>query len=208
MQYIYAPLKKVMKITYLLIFLFCGILSYSQNPRDATLFEEIPEPPKNYSGGNVIARMVEGLGFRYHWASKDLTTTDLNYKPSEDARSSKETLVHIYGLSKTILNASLNLPNVTGEDASKYSYEKLRSKTLYNLKEASENFRGRYMYDIAKLKVIFKRDGNTSEYPFWNMINGPISDAIYHTGQLVSFRRSSGNPIDPNISQFMGKKRN
>ncbi len=191
------------------LFLIATVMSYSQSKNEDQIpFEEIPEAPENYSGGNVVARMVEGLGFRFHWASKDLTEQDLMYKPSEDARSCRETLEHIYGLSKTIYNASKSAPNTGGEEISNWSYEDLRAKTLQNLKEASENYRGMYMYDVDKLKVIFQRGERTSEYPFWNMINGPIADAIYHTGQIVSFRRSSGNPINSNISQFTGKKRN
>lgn len=41
--------------------------------------------------------------------------------------------------------------------------------------------------------------------PFYNLINGPIADAIWHTGQLASFRRSSGNPINSKVNHFTGK---
>jgi len=39
------------------------------------------------------------------------------------------------------------------------------------------------------------------------MLNGMISDCIYHTGQIVLMRRSNGNPIDPNVNVFIGKNR-
>jgi len=61
--------------------------------------------------------------------------------------------------------------------------------------------------NLSELKVIFKRGENESEFPFWNVINGQISDAIYHTGQVVSFRRSSGNPMNPKVNVFSGKTR-
>ena len=32
-------------------------------------------------------------------------------------------------------------------------------------------------------------------------------DAIYHTGQIVSFRRTTGNPIDSSVNVFMGSYR-
>lgn len=38
------------------------------------------------------------------------------------------------------------------------------------------------------------------------LINGPITDAIYHTGQVVSFRRTSGNPIPKGVNVFLGVK--
>lgn len=194
-------------LTLSILFLTAEMI-HSQSNSEALPFEEIPVAPENYTGGNVVARMVEGLGFRFHWASKDLREEDLAYKPSADARSCRETLEHIYGLSKTVYNASINAPNTGNEELSGWTYEALRTETLKLLKKASENYRGMYMHEVEKLKVIFSRGDSSSEYPFWNMINGPIADAIYHTGQLVTFRRSTGNPIDANISQFTGKKRN
>jgi len=41
--------------------------------------------------------------------------------------------------------------------------------------------------------------------PFWNLINGPFSDIIYHTGQVVAFRRITGNPINPGVNVFVGQ---
>jgi len=33
------------------------------------------------------------------------------------------------------------------------------------------------------------------EYPLWWLINGPLSDALTHVGQIASWRRINGNPI-------------
>jgi hypothetical protein len=60
--------------------------------------------------------------------------------------------------------------------------------------------------DLEKANVIFDRGGKQSQFPLWNLINGPISDALYHTGQVVSFRRSSGNPIPKGVNVFLGVK--
>ena len=61
--------------------------------------------------------------------------------------------------------------------------------------------------ELGLLKIKFNRGGVFSEFPFWNLINGPISDAIYHVGQIVSFRRTSGNPIEKGVNVFLGEKR-
>ena len=62
--------------------------------------------------------------------------------------------------------------------------------------------------DMASFNMVFQYpDGSTQPYPFWNEINGPISDALWHTGQIVSFRRSSGNPFPSNISVLQGTVR-
>jgi hypothetical protein len=31
--------------------------------------------------------------------------------------------------------------------------------------------------------------------PFWHIINGPLSDALTHVGQINSFRRLAENPV-------------
>jgi hypothetical protein len=60
---------------------------------------------------------------------------------------------------------------------------------------------------MEEFKVVFKNNERTTEFPFWNQLNGPIADAIWHTGQVVSFRRSSGNPFNSKASVFNGKLR-
>ena len=77
---------------------------------------------------------------------------------------------------------------------------------MENLKIASDIFKENG--DLTKFTIVFKREENLSKFPFWNQINGPISDAIWHCGQVISFRRSSGNPYNSNASVFGGKVRN
>jgi len=38
------------------------------------------------------------------------------------------------------------------------------------------------------------------------LLNGPIADALTHVGQVISFRRTSGNPIPKGVNVFMGIK--
>ena len=58
--------------------------------------------------------------------------------------------------------------------------------------------------DISQFKLIF----GEREFPFWNNINGPIEDAVWHVGQVVTFRRSSGNPLNSKASMLNGKLKN
>ncbi|MGI9530790.1 hypothetical protein [Lutimonas sp.] len=176
----------------------------SQYTNEELPYREIAEPPEEYSAGAVLGRMVDGLGFRYYWASEGLTQKDLNFKPSEDARTTSETIDHILGLSTTILNSAIHKPN-EGNDFSSMTFEEKRAMTLTNLKRASDIFRS--SEDISEFTIVFKRAQGSSEYPIWNHINGPIADAIWHCGQLVSFRRSSGNPFNSKASMFQGKLR-
>ncbi len=97
------------------------------------------------------------------------------------------------------------MPNVSQTDKPKLTFEEMRKRTLENLKAASDRLRPTTDNEMKEYKLIFKRDSNTTEYPFWNQINGPIADCLWHLGQVVSFRRSSGNPFTDKVSVFSGK---
>ena len=84
-----------------------------------------------------------------------------------------------------------------------YSYKDLREKTLLNLKYIHEQLK--LNPDFSMLKISFERGGNMMEFPFWNQINGPISDALWHCGQVVMNRRASGNPLQSGVNVFIGK---
>ncbi|MEN0005099.1 MAG: hypothetical protein AAF798_13190 [Bacteroidota bacterium] len=169
-------------------------------------FRQIPEAPADYSAHAVTARMIEGLGYRYYWATEKLRTEDLAYKPSEDSRTAGETLDHLFGLSKTILNGFKQQPNVRPAPKQTLTFEQKRAQTLLNLHEASELLR-KQTAPMEDYKIAFKRGERSSEFPLWNMYNGPIADAIYHVGQIVAYRRASGNPMDSRVNVFMGKNR-
>ena len=176
----------------------------SQDNNESLPYAELHEASSTYTAGTVAARMVDGLGYRYYWASEGLRSEDLSYKPSAEARTTDETIDHILGLSTVILNSALHKVN-EGNDFSELSFTEKRELTLVNLKTAADIFRK--SEGLNQFTVVFKGSKGNSEYPFWNQINGPIADAIWHCGQLVSFRRASGNPFNSKASMFMGKLR-
>ena len=64
------------------IFLFTLSINAQTDKKEIDLpFSEIGEYPADFSQANIISRMIEGLGYRYYWATKSLTENDLNYKP-------------------------------------------------------------------------------------------------------------------------------
>ena len=62
---------------------------------DQLPYYEVPDYYSEYTAGTVAARMIDGLGFRYRWATEDLREEDLKFRPSEGARSTLETIDHI-----------------------------------------------------------------------------------------------------------------
>ena len=161
-------------------------------------YVEIPKPDKHYTASSTVVRMIDALGFRYYWASHKLTAKDLAYKISEDSRSCQETVTHIYDLTATTLRL-LKIAQKQHEETSKLTFEVLRAQTLHNIKAISNAIKS--SKDLADFDI--KKEGKVT-LPFYYIINGPIADAIWHTGQLAVFRRASGNPINPKINHFTG----
>lgn len=58
------------------------------------------------------------------------------------------------------------------------NYEELRGKTLVNLFESRNAFLNKTESEIAILNVVFLYGEKQSEFPFWNFINGQLSDTI------------------------------
>lgn len=176
------------------LILFVTMAGFSQtNKEDKLPYYEIPEYPETYTANNVSARMVDGLGFRYYWATESLRVEDLAYKPSETGRTTAETINHIYGLSKFIRNSVL----IDNKDTNtqELNFDNKRKQTLLNFKVVSDALRNTQV----PLKI------ENTKVPFWNIINGPISDALWHCGQVVMLRRASGNPFNSKVNVFKGK---
>ncbi len=187
----------------LLALLFCTTLISQETMNDSLPYASIPEAPENYTPGKVVSRMIDGLGFRYYWATEGLTEKDLSYEPGNEGRTISQVSDHLYGLSRVIVNCAKKQPTDFSQKQPELMPAEKRKATLQNFKTASELFKA--TDDIAGHKIIFIRDGTTSEFPFWNNLNGPIEDAIWHAGQVVALRRIAGNPINPKVNVFLGK---
>lgn len=153
-------------------------------------YTRIPEPPKKMTASSALARLVDGLGFRYRWGTEGLTEQDMAYKPCDTSMTINELLRHIHSL----INVSESF--ITGKPFDKIGIEPLperRRKTLETilrmreaLLELDDEYLGNRMSRVPWAE---------KEFPLWNLINGPLSDALTHIGQIVSWRRMNGNPI-------------
>lgn len=174
--------------------------------QDTLPYHQIPDYPESYTQGTILARLVDGLGFRYYWATEGLKPEDLAYKPGPTNRTIDETLDHLYGLSAVILNAALNVPNDRKAPlAVPEGFQAKRKATLLNFQKTSQAFLETER--VEENEIVFIRNNDTLSFPFWNLLNGPLEDAVWHCGQVVSHRRASGNPIAEGVSVFTGTKR-
>mgnify|MGYP001027056818 FL=1 len=192
--------------TLIALFLLINSFAMAQNHITSELpFKSIPDGGTNYSSANLLVRMIEGAGYRYYWATEGLTADDLAYQPSESGQSVRETLEHIYGLSDIVRNTSMDTVSIRPPANTPADWPTLRMQTLRYLEDATKQLKNKSPEELAALEIVFERGGKQSTFPLWNMINGPISDIIYHTGQIVSFRRTNGNPLPKGVNVFTGR---
>lgn len=191
-----------MKLLLTCFFFSLIAFGYAQSPLP---YYQIPDYPENYTAESVVARMIDGLGFRYYWATEGLRDEDLSYKPEKDARTSLETLQHIYELTLIIINTTEQKSTVFPNEVNHLSFAQLREKTLLNIQSASQILQSTTQNDLEDSNMVFEYAGNKTEYPFWNLLNGPIADALWHVGQVVSFRRTSGNPFNSKAEVLEGR---
>lgn len=192
------------KLIFISFLLFALMTTAQENSESKLPYYEIPEYPEEFNAATVAARLIDGLGFRYYWATEGLRAEDLSFRPNDDARTSEETIRHIHGLSNMIVNSTLKKTN-GGGNGDDLSFDELRKKTLENIKTAADILRN--TNELDSYPILFGSGDDVRKIPFWNQLNGPIADALWHCGQVVLLRRSSGNPFNSKASVFSGKVR-
>jgi uncharacterized damage-inducible protein DinB len=159
-------------------------------------FEDISKTPNDLTATNTLLRMVEGLAFRYRWATENLSEENIKFKPHPTSMSIEEVNAHIFDLVDSTNRV------FGGEKQNKdslNSFQKLRIKSLNILADLSERLKEMSDEDLSEIEK------NTSrKLPFWYWINGPLADALTHVGQITSWRRIAGNPQLKGINVFIG----
>ena len=194
-------------ILLLSILIIASVQGQEVDDRDLP-YHEMPPAPATFGPGNVVARMIDGLGYRFYWATEGLHPQDLLYRPTPEARSLSETIDHILSLSQRMINAAEGVPNTSASHGTEeVTWQKRRAQVLNTLRKTSQRLADKEEDELAALRIVFRTEKGETELPYWNMINGPIADAIYHTGQIASFRRITGNPMNPKVDVLRGKNR-
>lgn len=204
-------MSKHRAVRFILGVLFClscglGLRAERIMTTDTLPFRSIPDYPERATPGAVVARMIDGLGFRLYWATEGLRPEDLDYRPTPESRSILETLRHIAALCEAVRNVGANRPSVRPLNDPE-DLASLRGLALNRLADARAHFvRLAKPAELEALEVAFQSPDGTprGEANFWHLLNGPLADALWHTGQIVAFRRANGNPLPPGVSVFRG----
>ena len=164
-------------------------------------FQSLPEVPIAITAPLAIARVVDALGFRYRWATEDLTENEIQFRPVESSMSMMELIKHIYDLSA---GANKVFGGQIEHDKSLKGFSELRNATFEHLLDLSQRLNSISEEEFIGIEKTRLANGDRS---FWFWINGPIVDALTHVGQITSWRRIAGNPQPAGVNQFLGVKR-
>ena len=159
-------------------------------------FEDISKTPTEITAINTLLRVVEGLGFRYRWATENLSEDNIKFRPHPTSMNIEEVNSHIFDLIDSIFRVfggeKQNIDSLN-------SFQQIRKKSLFILEDLSERLKKMRDEDLVKMEK------NTSrKLPFWYWVNGPLSDALTHVGQITSWRRIAGNPQLKGVNVFIG----
>ena len=61
-------------------------------------FKDISQTPLELTVTNTLLRMVEGLAFRYRWATENLSKENIKFRPHSTSMSIEEVNNHIFDL--------------------------------------------------------------------------------------------------------------
>jgi hypothetical protein len=153
-------------------------------------FDSLPDYPGDVSATSVVVRLIDGLGFRFRWATDGLSDADVGFRPGAESHTVEEITGHIWGLVNWV---NLTVSGTSSEKPGEYSL--LRGRILEMLWMLRSSVLAMDDDDLERCTI--------EGLPFWHIINGPLSDALTHVGQINAFRRLSGNPT-PEANVFRG----
>jgi len=161
--------------------------------------QEIAPPEETLDGTRVFMRFVDGLAFRYYWSTEGLRPEDFAFRPGPDSMSLHELIDHIlqlvFMIKQAVFDAEVRERFESDDPKAK------RDHALENLEQVRDYLRSLDDETLLGHRVL-KRSGRF--FPIWNILNGPLADALTHVGQINAWRRLNGNPT-PRADVFEGR---
>jgi len=162
-------------------------------------YKTLPPVPEKLNGSTVLVRMIDGLGFCYRVATEGLTENEFHFRPVEDSMSIFEVNRHIYQLILWVTKAfNTDLKSNKTLD----TFTDYRNATLEICHNLRTIIAAMSEAEIQTKTIYLKR--SEQQLPIFNIINGPVADALTHVGQINSWRRMAGNPV-AKVSPLTGK---
>jgi hypothetical protein len=149
-----------------------------------TYFRSVTAYPQQKNANGIVMRLIDGLGYRFYWATEGLTKEDYAFSPGSGCMTIGELIGHVWGLVNWIHG------NLFGEaiaDEKPEGLDEQQEQVFAGLYSIRRHVEALDQEALFALQIAGK--------PFWHCINGPFSDALTHTGQINSFRRLNGNVV-------------
>jgi hypothetical protein len=157
-------------------------------------FRSVAEYPPRQDANGVLIRLIDGLGYRFYWATEGLTPDDLAFSPGGGCMTIGELVGHVWGLAHWVhLNIFGEGPGAPRAEDPEDQRDQILGM-LFAIRTYARTINGEALFDL-------QIDG----HPFWHIINGPLSDALTHTGQITAFRRLNGNVV-PKHHVFLARE--
>ena len=163
------------------------------HPDAASVFYQIAEYPQRLQATTALVRLVDGLGFRFLWATAGLDAQDAEFRPAADVKSIGELTDHIVCMMARVARAVGPLPE---EADSVAGFATTRAAVL----DVLATLRRR----LLELDDAALAEARVRGRPVWHAINGQLADALTHVGQIVSFRRIASKPQQARVNVFLG----
>ena len=155
-------------------------------------FRSLAQYPSREDANGVFMRLVDGLGHRFTWATEGLRPEDYEFTPGAGCKTIGGLIEHVWGL----INWVHGVMGAEGKPGAKpEGPAEMRAQALELLLSLRSRLEAMSQHDLFATKI--------RDVPVWHVINGPLADALTHTGQISSFRRLTGNVI-PAHNVFMG----
>ena len=130
-------------------------------------YKELPSPPEKISSGAILARMIDGIGFRYQVATDGLTDNEVNFLPTDGSMNMIELLEHIY---KVLFWGYRACDDQLEYRKDLATYDDYRNETL----EICQAFKKKLLTmsdeDLNQISIFLKRKNKT--FTFWYLIKG------------------------------------
>jgi hypothetical protein len=160
-------------------------------------FRSLPPGPDAVSGSAVLVRLVEGIGFRFLWATEGLRDADLSVRPTPETMGIAEQAGHVLELVAWVAMAAGAIPAGSRTPDPPPSFLEVRQRVLALLRA---RFAAMSEGEIGAIRIPTR----TGPVPWPHLVNGPLADALTHIGQINVLRRASGNPT-PKANVFLGR---
>jgi hypothetical protein len=163
-------------------------------------FRSLPPGPETVTGSAVLVRMVEGIGFRFFWATEGLRESDLSFRPTPETMSIADLAGHVLDLVAWVALSAGAIPAGPREPERPLPFPEARQRVLEVLSLLRARFAGMSDEEIGTIRI----GSRAGPVPWPHLVNGPLADALTHVGQINVLRRASGNPV-PKANVFLGR---